>query len=362
MPISGKPEIGKEGRFCILASALLWAKTGSIGFAMISAPKFFPIALAAALFAAAPAYAQFPFGNRQRDVPPQEMQGDNELSIRVDRLEQQLRQMTGQLEQLQMQNQQLLQQLQRGENPPATQQRPVMRPQQPNMPQQQASPPPMQQQTVPPLGPPQQQQNPNRRGDAFDPDEDPNAPGRPRNLGQIPPQQQNRPQGPMVLSPDQNQSQNQNQNQNLPPPVQNPVPGPQQQAVLPPSSSPKDAYDLAYGYVLRRDYALAEQSFRAFLDQHGSDRNAPLASYWLGESLYQQRKYNDAANVFLDNYKKFPQSQRAPDSLLRLGQSLAQLGNKEGACGSIGAVLSKYPKASANVKKNAEDEQKRLGC
>jgi tol-pal system protein YbgF len=329
---------------------------------MISARTFFPFALVAALLAASPAQAQFPFGNRQQQVPPAEMQGDGELAIRVDRIEQQLRQLTGQLEQLQMQNQQLLQQLQRGENAPV-QQRSVVQPQrQQNLPPQQQTntPPPLQQQNVPPLGP-QQQQNPNRRSDVFDPDSDPNAPGRPKNLGQIPQQQQQNPpqgpQGPMVLSPNQNQ----NFNQNLPPPDQNPGP-PQQQAVAPPSNSPKDAYDLAYGYVLRRDYALAEQGFRAFLDQHSGDRNVPLASYWLGESLYQQKKYNDAANVFLDIYKQYPQSQRAPDSLLRLGQSLAQLGNKEGACGSLGAVLSRYPKASANVKKNTEDEQKRLGC
>ena len=33
-------------------------------------------------------------------------------------------------------------------------------------------------------------------------------------------------------------------------------------ATLPPSQSPQDEYDLAYGYVLRKDYALAEQAFR----------------------------------------------------------------------------------------------------
>jgi tol-pal system protein YbgF len=320
---------------------------------MISARNLFPFALAAALLAASPAQAQFPFGNRQQQQPqyPQQDQGDGELAIRVDRLEQALRQLTGQIEQLQMQNQQLMQQLQQGSNAAPQQQRPPVRP------QQQTVVPPLQQQNVPPVPP---QQGPNRSGDAFDPNADPNAPGRPRNLGQIPPQQQYQqqgPQGPMVLTPDGNQ-------QNPPPPNQAPMqpPSQQQQAVLPPSNSPKDAYDLAYGYVLRRDYALAEQSFRAFLDQHKGDRNVPLATYWYGESLYQQKKYNEAANVFLDIYKQHPQSQRAPDSLLRLGQSLAQLGNKEGACGSLGAVVSRYPKASANVKKNAEDEQKRLGC
>src|SRR5690606_19909140 len=118
----------------------------------------------------------------------------------------------------------------------------------------------------------------------------------------------------------------------------------------------------AYGYILRRDYGLAEQSFRGFIDQYPSDRNTALAHYWLGESIYQQRKYAEAAEVFLEVYNKYPKSQRAPDSLLRLGQSLAQLGKKEPACGSLGAVVSKYPKASPQVKKNAEEEQKRLGC
>lgn len=325
-------------------------KLGQNGFqrlVMMMARTLLPLALVAAIFAAQPAQAQFPFGSRQQ--PQQEVPGESDLSIRVGRLEAQLRELTGQIEQLQYQNQQLQQQLQtlQGGAAPA-QQKSVQRP------QQQSATPPLQQQQMPP--PVQQQQLPPQSGDAFDPNQNPNAPGSPRNLGQLPQKQQ----GPLVLSP------NQNQNTDLPPPQQQqqqaPAPVQQQQAVLPPSNSPKDAYDLAYGYVLRRDYALAEQSFRAFLDQHAGDRNAPVATYWLGESLFQQKKYSDAANVFLEIYKQYPQSQRAPDSLLRLGQSLAQLGNKEGACGSLGAVVSKYPKASANLKKSAADEQKRLGC
>lgn len=323
---------------------------------MISARKLFPLALAAVLLGASPASAQFfPFGNnRQQEQPPQNQQSDSDLAIRVDRLEQQLRTLTGQIEQLQYQ----LQQQQRGENPPV-QQRPIAPTQQNYVPPQQNVAPLPQQQNVPQVAP---QQSPPPRGDAFDPNSDPNAPGRPRNLGQIPQQQSQQnapqqPQGPMVLSP--------NGNQNFPP--QNTAPNQppqqqQQQAVLPPTNSPKDAYDLAYGYILRRDYALAEQSFRGFIDQYPSDRNTALAHYWLGESIFQQRKYTEAAEVFLEVYNKYPKSQRAPDSLLRLGQSLAQLGKKEAACGSLGAVVSKYPKASPQVKKNAEDEQKRLGC
>ena len=42
-------------------------------------------------------------------------------------------------------------------------------------------------------------------------------------------------------------------------------------SVAPPSDSPKDTYDLGYGYVLRKDYALAEDTFQAFLKKYPTD-------------------------------------------------------------------------------------------
>ena len=70
-------------------------------------------------------------------------------------------------------------------------------------------------------------------------------------------------------------------------------------ATLPPSASPQDEYDLAYGYILRKDYALAEQAFRDFLKKYPNERLLPDAQYWLGESFYQRQRYRDAAESFL---------------------------------------------------------------
>src|SRR5262249_62193248 len=46
-------------------------------------------------------------------------------------------------------------------------------------------------------------------------------------------------------------------------------------ATLPPSASPQDEYDMAYGYVLHKDYSLAEQSFRDFLRKYPNERLVP---------------------------------------------------------------------------------------
>ena len=146
------------------------------------------------------------------------------------------------------------------------------------------------------------------------------------------------------------------------PPPANPNGTGAMQATLPPSNSPKDVYDLAYGYVLHKDYALAADTFRTFLRQYPSDRQAPEAQYWLGESLFQQQQYRDAAEAFLAVSTKYDSSTRAPEALLRLGQSLAALGEKEAACASLGEVLRKFPRASGNVKQGVEREQKRAHC
>jgi tol-pal system protein YbgF len=133
-------------------------------------------------------------------------------------------------------------------------------------------------------------------------------------------------------------------------------------ATLPPSQTPRDEYDLAYGYVLRKDYALAEESFRSFLSRYPGDRMTGDATYWLGESLFQRQRYRDAAEAFLNVSTKYEATPKAPDALLRLGQSLAALGEKEAACASLGEVLRKFPRASAGVKQGVEREQKRVRC
>jgi tol-pal system protein YbgF len=206
-----------------------------------------------------------------------------------------------------------------------------------------------------------------RRGDAFDPAASPNAPGAPRQLGtstaatEPPPPISDAP-GPGGRQAGAPLDLSRPPGELPPPPPANPSATGTMQATLPPSNSPRDAYDLAYGYVLHKDYALAADTFRGFLRQYPSDRLAPEAQYWLGESLFQQQQYRDAAESFLAVSTKYETTARAPEALLRLGQSLAALGEKEAACASLGEVLRKYPHASASIKQAVDREQKRGHC
>ena len=113
---------------------------------------------------------------------------------------------------------------------------------------------------------------------------------------------------------------------------------------------------------MHKDYAQATDAFRSFLKEHPSDRLTPEAQYWLGESLFQSQQYRDAAESFLTVSTKYDTNARAPDALLKLGMSLAALGEKEAACASLGEVLRKYPRASLGVKQGVDREQKRAHC
>jgi tol-pal system protein YbgF len=133
-------------------------------------------------------------------------------------------------------------------------------------------------------------------------------------------------------------------------------------AVLPPSAIPRDQYDLGYGYIQRKDYALAEDAFQTFLTKFPTDRLAPEAQFWLGEARFQRQRYDAAAEAFLAVTTKHSTNAKAPEAMLRLGQSLAALGQREMACATFGEVGRKYPRASSNVRQGIEREQKRVRC
>jgi tol-pal system protein YbgF len=127
------------------------------------------------------------------------------------------------------------------------------------------------------------------------------------------------------------------------------------------SGDPEAVYERSYESLLRRQFNDAEVGFRSFLDQHRTHSLAGNAQYWLGETYYVQGDYKQAAQAFLSGYRDFPKSRKAADSLLKLGLSLNRLGQKEQACAAYMQVGSQFPK-SAEARKRAQSEIKRAGC
>jgi tol-pal system protein YbgF len=128
------------------------------------------------------------------------------------------------------------------------------------------------------------------------------------------------------------------------------------------TGDPNSDYDLAYGYMLQSDYVAAEQAFQQFVSVYGQDRRAPDGFYWLGEAKFQQGKYRDAIQVFLDAYSKYPNAQKSPDMLLRTGMALRQINERDAACATYDELLKKFPNASSAIRQKVRAEIQSAKC
>ena len=133
-----------------------------------------------------------------------------------------------------------------------------------------------------------------------------------------------------------------------------------QVAALP--EDPDQLYDLGYGYIQAGDYKQAESTFREFSERYKNNPRLGEARFWLGESVFEQRRYEDAAKIFLETHKKFPKSPLGAQNLLKLGVSLAGMNQRELACATLAEVPNKYPNLSNAVRAKVAAEQKAASC
>ena len=140
---------------------------------------------------------------------------------------------------------------------------------------------------------------------------------------------------------------------------------PQTAAVSPPQNatgSPLDQYNAAFALLRQARYDEAEQALRTFIQHNPKDALAGNAQYWLGESFFARKDYANAASAFAEGYEKYPHSPKAPDDLLKLGITLGILGQKDNACRVYTRLDRDFPQVQPEIHDRAATEKKHLGC
>ena len=126
--------------------------------------------------------------------------------------------------------------------------------------------------------------------------------------------------------------------------------------------SPAALYENAFSSLKSGNYTSAEREFEQFLSRYKDHPLAGNAKYWLGETFYVRGDFDRAARIFAEGYQQYPESNKSADNLLKLGLSLASVGNTKDAC----IALKQLEKTQANglgpVMRRAEQEISRLGC
>lgn len=315
-------------------------------------------AFVACVALAAPAQAQFdPF---HRQAPPADIPGGAagdpnqtaELVLRVNQLEEELRQANGRIEELENAEHRLETELQkfrqdveyrfgdRSEGAPPA----------PDVAEAPQSP-----------GEPAAPARPRKSSDAFDPDADPNAPGAPRPLGTTPPSAPLVREAPGAAAgqPLELGKAPAPESSKGPPPPSGPTIVGSGVAML---DQPREQFNAALQAFQAGQYPEAEAGFKAFLAANPSHRMSADAIFYIGETYLQRSRPREAAEQYLKVTTDYSKSSRAPESMVRLGQTLAALGNNEQACATLTEFGKRYPAASASVKKLAEHESAKDHC
>lgn len=126
--------------------------------------------------------------------------------------------------------------------------------------------------------------------------------------------------------------------------------------------TPQEAYDRAFGLLRQANYDEAEKAFKGFIDKNPKDKLVDNAKYWYAETFYVRAKFGDAAIGFADALQTNPKGTKAPDSLLKLGMSLGAMDKTQDACDALAALKAKYPTAPATIRSRADQERARLKC
>lgn len=109
----------------------------------------------------------------------------------------------------------------------------------------------------------------------------------------------------------------------------------------------RSAYDEAFGQLRDGDHEAAAEQFEAFLEAYPDADLAANARYWLGESHYVERDFDNALTEFQRVLDDYPESNKRPDAMLKIGYVHLEQGREDEARAALEAVVDEYADTTA---------------
>lgn len=129
-----------------------------------------------------------------------------------------------------------------------------------------------------------------------------------------------------------------------------------------PVGTPEQQYRAAFDMLVKHEYDKAELAFREFLELNEGDALSGNATYWIAETFYVRGQFEDAAIAFYESYETYPESPKVSDNLLKLGMSLSRLDRKPEACATFAKLVQEFPNPPTNVRRRLQQEVKTANC
>ncbi|MGH7830150.1 MAG: tol-pal system protein YbgF [Candidatus Binatia bacterium] len=109
-------------------------------------------------------------------------------------------------------------------------------------------------------------------------------------------------------------------------------------------------YEEALRLLDRKDFRAAIGLFKEFLKRHPKSDLADNAQYWIGESHYALKEFDQAILEFDSVRRKYPDGDKVPAALLKQGFAFAELGDKVDARLILQELVNRYPKSEEAAK------------
>ena len=114
-------------------------------------------------------------------------------------------------------------------------------------------------------------------------------------------------------------------------------------------------YEDAWKRLRERDYRGAIERFKKFVELYTDSNLTDNAQYWIGESYYALKEFDEAILEFDVVRKKYPEGDKVPAAWLKIGYAFAELGNRVDARLILQEVINRYPQS-----KEAEKAQEKI--
>ncbi|WP_353683841.1 tol-pal system protein YbgF [Thermodesulfovibrio sp. 3907-1M] len=118
---------------------------------------------------------------------------------------------------------------------------------------------------------------------------------------------------------------------------------------------PKAIYDSAHIDMKNKNFASAREKFQEIIKNYPDFELLPNSYFWVGETYYNEKKYEDAILAYEEFLKRYPKHDKAPGALLKEGMAFLELKDKKTAKVVFERVIERYPQS-----KEAEIAQQKI--
>jgi len=109
--------------------------------------------------------------------------------------------------------------------------------------------------------------------------------------------------------------------------------------------TPENIYNQALVLFKSGETVKARDMFSKFIEQFPNDKLSVNARYWIGESFYREKNYEQAVLEFQRVITEYPGKEKVPAAMLKQGLAFKELGDTKSAKFIIKELIDKFPNA-----------------